>query len=155
MNASTPHAIEELSIHADAGEVRRVSVWLETVGLKHGIPAAHIGRLDLCIHEALANVIAHGGAIALTSPVCLHFDTHRNAGTGEVALTISDSGTAFDPLAARSKIRPQTLAEAKPGGLGLAMMRSNADDLIYCNREGRNRLTFVVRWTERAKDNLK
>jgi serine/threonine-protein kinase RsbW len=152
MNAFISHAIEELSIRADAGEVRSASVWLETVCLKHGVPAALIGRLDFCIHEALANVIAHGGAVALSAPVCLHFDTHRNAGTGGVALTISDAGTAFDPLAARSKVRPQTLAGAEPGGLGLAMMRSNADELSYCNFEGRNRLTFIVRWSESARN---
>jgi anti-sigma regulatory factor (Ser/Thr protein kinase) len=155
MNTFIPHAIEELSIRADADEVRRVSIWLETVGLKHGVPAEHIGRLDLCLHEALANVIAHGGAVALPAPVCLHFDTHRNEGTGQAAVTISDAGMAFDPLVARSKVRPQTLAEAKPGGLGLSMMRSNADDLSYCNREGCNHLTFVVRWAESASGQVK
>lgn len=146
--ASAADSVAELSVGADAEEAGRASAWLETVCLERGVPAEQIRRLDLCLNEALANIIAHGGPAARSSPVQLVFRVCRHADINEVALTVSDSGAAFDPLAHQSGPRPQTLAEAEPGGLGLIMMRNFSDALSYRYSEGRNQLTFSVRWAE-------
>jgi anti-sigma regulatory factor (Ser/Thr protein kinase) len=118
------------------------------VCLERSVPAEQIRRLDLCLNEALANIITHGGPAARSSPVQLVFRVRHHADINEVALTVSDSGAAFDPLTHQSSPRPQTLAEAEPGGLGLIMMRNFSDALSYHYSEGRNQLTFIVRWTK-------
>jgi anti-sigma regulatory factor (Ser/Thr protein kinase) len=138
----------EFAIRADPNELRRASAWLEQVAQEHCVPQNQVQRLELCLNEALANVITHGGTGAQASPIALRFDMYRMSGIGQAAVTVCDSGIAFDPLAAQPKPRPLTLAEAEPGGLGLAMMRSFADELSYRRSEGRNRFTFGVRWTE-------
>jgi sigma-B regulation protein RsbU (phosphoserine phosphatase) len=135
----------ELSIRADVGELRRASGWLEANGHQHGVPEEHIGRLDLCLNEALANVIAHGSA-ALEAPVLLHMTVGRCQGQYQASVTVIDSGPRFDTTTAELKAVPSCLADAEPGGLGLRMIRSLSDAQTYQYVDGLNELTFSVRW---------
>lgn len=143
--------VAELSIQADAADVRRASHWLEAAALQQRVPAEQIARLDLCLNEALANTLAHGGPSARLSEVLLHFRVHQESGVHEAAVTVSDAGIAFDPLAYQPGPRADSLEEIEPGGLGLIMMREAADDLGYLRSEGRNLLTVTVRWDEAAE----
>jgi anti-sigma regulatory factor (Ser/Thr protein kinase) len=147
MSASVPAPIAEISIPADAKEVRQASDWVGKACEERGVPAAEIGRLDICLNETLANILAHGGNTARAAPVLLRLAVHRETGAGEAELTVSDAGTAFDPLAFSSRVSPQSLAEAEPGGLGLTMIRNSADSLGYRHIDGRNHLSFSVRWS--------
>jgi len=148
MTASVVNPIAELSIAADTGEVRRASTWLEMACIEREIPPEEIRRLDLCLNEALANVIAHSGAIASSFQIRLHLNVSHDQNASEATVTIVDAGAAFDPLAVAPKPRPLTLSEAEPGGLGLLMIRSFADKVNYQYRQDRNQLTFSVLWTE-------
>ena len=142
-------SVAELSISIlHPGEVRRASTWLGQACLERKVPADQFHRLDVCLNEVLANIIAYGGAQALECPIGLRLEVHRHQGGSEANLTVCDSGTAFDPLASAPRPRPQSLADAEPGGLGLVMIRSIADKLSYGHSEGRNRLRMDVSWTE-------
>ena len=136
----------DYSIRVDSGEAWRASTWLGEAGSARGIPAETLSRLDLCVTEAVANAIDHGGAGTGASPICLRLDVRHSGSGGEATVTVSDAGNAFDPLTAPEKARAHTLAEAEPGGLGLTMLRRFADALDYSYSEGRNHLTIRVRW---------
>ncbi len=138
----------ELSILADAGQVRRASAWLKQTGDEYGVPIEQIWRLDLCLNEALANVVAHGSGTG-SVPVGLRMNVGRHLDQREASVTMTDNGPSFDTTSAEMKVRPTSLAEAEPGGLGLMMIRSFSDALAYRYLEGRNELTFTVRWSER------
>ena len=140
----------ELTIRADTREARRASTWLQSAALGEGVPREQIVRLDHCLDEALANVISHGGPAVLATAVLLRFAVRRGRGVCAAELSIVDEGLAFDPsiMPSGPTPRPASLAEANPGGLGLAMMRSFSDDLAYRRSDGRNHLTISVIWTE-------
>lgn len=125
-------------------------MWLESAALGEGVPGDQILRLDHCLDEALANVISHGGPVALTSLVLLRLVVRRGRGISTADLLIVDEGLEFDAsvLPSGPLPRPTSLAEANPGGLGLAMMRAFSDDLSYRRVDGRNHLTISVTWTE-------
>jgi serine/threonine-protein kinase RsbW len=152
MTASETQPRAELTIRADTGDARRASVWLKSAARAQAVPPEQIVRLDHCLDEALANVIAHGGPTALASPVRLQFGLRRSQGACTAELSVADAGVAFDPANARpdARPRPASLAKAKPGGLGLLMIRKFSDDLSYRRSEGRNHLTIAVSWTEAA-----
>jgi anti-sigma regulatory factor (Ser/Thr protein kinase) len=48
-----------LTIQANAVDVGRSSVWLASECEERDVPPDQILRLDLCLNEALANVINH------------------------------------------------------------------------------------------------
>ena len=150
MRGFTERAIDpvaELSINALAAEVRRASAWVEKACLERQVPVDQIARLDVCLNEVLANIIDYGGSTALSSPICLRLEVRRDHGGGEAALTVADAGAAFDPLTVSPPPRPAALADARPGGLGLTMIHSFADQLSYSHSEERNCLRIGVGWT--------
>jgi serine/threonine-protein kinase RsbW len=140
----------ELAIRAVADDVRPASEWLAQICETHGVPDTQILRLDLCLNEALANVIAHGGEQALANPVRLRLDVTRDAPTQLAVVTVCDSGPPFDTASAQPGALPLTLDDAEPGGLGLLMIRNLSDTLSYGFDNGHNELSFGVRWTEAA-----
>lgn len=148
MNAMIEVYPEELSIRAVVEDIRPASAWLEKACSERGVPSDQSFRLDLCLNEALANIISHAGSEAAQAPVCLSFVVESIGKTIQAKLFVSDAGAPFNPLTGTIKPRAETLAEAEPGGLGLNLMNCYSDDLDYEHRDGRNHLTFIVRWHE-------
>lgn len=129
-----------------AHEVRRASQWLADFAQDNSIPDAQLMRLDICLNEALANVLTHGGPLALENPVSLRITTLGNADSGYACVTLCDSGLAFDSVSARLAAPAQSLEDANPGGLGLLMLRKFSDQLSYRRHEQQNVLSFSVLW---------
>jgi anti-sigma regulatory factor (Ser/Thr protein kinase) len=144
-----PPRLDELAIGANGDEVRRASEWLNATCRRREVPQEHVERLVLCLNEALANVIVHGGASARSAPVKLTLEVSVDDGVGRAGVTVSDAGIAFDPLAVAPRALPKSLDEASGGGLGLVMIRRCSDWLDYRNEQGRNHFTFGARWSLR------
>ncbi len=147
MTSPVLDSVAKLSIRAEGSEVRRASAWVEDVCRERGVPAKEIARLDVCLNEALANILAHGNHAAVSAPVMLYLAVRGERPANEAIVTVSDAGAAFDPLGVLPRARPKSLAEVQPGGLGLQMIRNSADFLNYRYSEGRNQLSFGVRWS--------
>ncbi|MEO7744177.1 MAG: ATP-binding protein [Usitatibacter sp.] len=143
-----PRSPDELTIGATAEESRRASEWLASTCRERGVPQAQIDGLTLCLDEALSNVIAHGGKSALSEPITLRLDVAFDQPFNSVSVTLSDAGTAFDPLAAPERVPPKTLDEALPNGMGLGMIRRICNFQHYSRANGRNHLTLGMRWDE-------
>jgi anti-sigma regulatory factor (Ser/Thr protein kinase) len=136
-----------LTIQPTIADVRLASEWLARDGLAHGVPEADLGRLDLCLNEALANVLAHGAGSAAEQSIRLLLRVHsQQPAVGEASVTVLDAGPAFDPTTAVLKAQASSLTDATPGGLGLLMMRKFSDALTYHRENERNVLTVTVRW---------
>ena len=138
--------VQELSLPSEIGSVGRASVWLETVCLENSVPEKEICRLDLCLNEALANIIDHNDVANRPFTIRLNLAVNQNNINTEAVVTIYDSGIPFDPLSALPKSRPKTLAAAEPGGLGILMMRKFSDHQRYRYIAGNNQLSFSISW---------
>ncbi len=132
----------------DSAELWRASTWLKEQGAGQSVPAAQLDRLDLLLNEALANVLDHGGPGALAAPIDLSICVTHSPELGAATVTIADGGSPFNPLDHTPRPFPRTLDEAVPGGLGIPMLRSLADELGYACDDGRNQLAFTVRWAQ-------
>ena len=94
-------------------------------------------RLAVVVEEWVANIVEHGRTRA-DSVVTL---TLERTVEGEVRLSFSDAGVAFDP---------RTAADDGPnlergGGAGLALIRAWCEIESYSRRRGRNRLVLRSR----------
>jgi len=146
MSASHSRQMADLTIEADGESTRVASAWLARRASEFDVPAAQVDRLDICLNEILANIISHGD-LSVVRPlvhVVLQID-HDTAGQG-ATVTITDSGAAFNATLAQLRPRPTSLADAEPGGLGLMMIRSFSDHQSYRYSDGKNHLSFGVRW---------
>jgi len=123
-------------------ELRPLSTWAVEVARQLGCSPDKCSDVDLCLTEAVSNVIQHG--YEDDAPHVIEIEITREPGA--LAIRIEDDARPFDPLQAPGTVAT-SLDEARPGGRGIALMRSAADSASYERRDARNRLTvrFVIR----------
>jgi anti-sigma regulatory factor (Ser/Thr protein kinase) len=136
----------EIAVAADSKEFRAASERLAKACSSNGIPDEALWKLDVCLNEALANVVTHRASAAAPPAVTLRLDLELQADRAAAMLTVTDSGKSFNPLDHVTRPHPTCLEDAEPGGLGIAMMRTHADRMSYRFRDGRNELSFEVCW---------
>jgi serine/threonine-protein kinase RsbW len=140
---------QTLAIAANGDEIRRACAWLATTLRQRDVPDPQVERLELALHEVLANVLAHGGSAARAEPFHIRIEVREQATTGEAHVEVRDAGIPFDPTGAPERTPAKTLAEAQPGGLGLPLIRRCSDWMRYRREGGRNHFTFGARWPKR------
>jgi serine/threonine-protein kinase RsbW len=127
-----------LELCGDLSGLRRLAGWIEARA-QHGLSADTWFAVQLCLEEAVANIIMHGGG-AKDDRLQIAVALERNGGT--LVARIEDSGREFDPTQFPPPSVAKSLEEAKVGDLGIHLMRSFASDMHYERRDGRNRLTL-------------
>ncbi len=135
-----------LNVPPSLERIRAVSEWLQEHVRNWGAPVDVVDRLDLCLNEALANALTHGGPSVHVCPLELHLHYAESQDQHTIVLTLQDGGMAFDPTQAQVRPRARSLQDASPGGLGIQMMRSHSDDLQYHRFNNKNQLDILVRW---------
>ncbi len=142
---------EVTALHAHPSQVRLVSEWLRRCCSEADVPADQNDRLELCLNEVIANVIAHGGEAARACAMELRLEVTQHDGSGEATLVMVDSGIEFNPFAGEIKIGATSLAEVEPGGLGLLMLQRFSDSRAYRRLNGRNEISLTVIWPPRGR----
>ena len=127
-----------MELRGDFSELRRLARWFEAKA-PPGLSADTSFAVQLCLEEAVANIIMHGGGAKDDRPQ-IAIALERNGGT--LVARIEDSGREFDPTQFPPPSVAKSLEEAKVGDLGIHLMRSFASDMHYERRDGRNRLTL-------------
>ncbi len=97
-------------------------------------------RMELVLEECLMNIIWHAFDEAGENDM----DVHARVSGGELTLRFEDGGRAFDPTLAEDPKLPTSLKDAKPGGLGLMLVRKFASSVAYSRIGDRNQLTVVL-----------
>jgi anti-sigma regulatory factor (Ser/Thr protein kinase) len=145
-NGAHTEQVETLSIAASGDEIRRASEWLTIALRQRDVPDTQVDRIELVLHEVLANVLDHGGSAARAEPIHIRIEVYEKVTTGEARVGVRDSGISFDPTTAPEHTPAKTLVEAQPGGLGLPLIRRFSDWMSYRREGGRNHFMFGARW---------
>jgi serine/threonine-protein kinase RsbW len=110
--------------------------WREWAGMS-GLSADARDRGELCLNEAVANIITHGGT---SRSIAVTFERKTDA----VQMTIADDGKPFNPVTYPEADLPTTLNEASPGGRGIKILRRSASAMAYQRVDGWNALTLSL-----------
>jgi anti-sigma regulatory factor (Ser/Thr protein kinase) len=130
-----------LELRGHLSELRRLAGWIKAKA-PHELTANISFAVQLCLEEAIANIIMHGGAKDDRLEIAIELE--HNGRT--LVARIEDNGGEFDPAQFPPPLLARSLEEAKVGGLGIHLMRSFANGMHYERREGRNRL--ILRFVE-------
>lgn len=94
----------------------------------------------LALEEMITNIIKYGyddrGAHEIAVSLC--------AGGGNLRIRLEDDGHEFDPVAAPDPEKGKPLHEMKIGGLGIHLVRSMVDEIVYRRDRGRNLLDIRI-----------
>ena len=133
-------ATHRLRLRNDPGELERLGEWAEALSLTLGLTPDVAFAADLCLQEAVGNVIEH--AFADGAPHEIGVSAVR-AGRGLI-VEIEDDGRPFDPLTAPPPVQATRLEDVRIGGLGVHLIRRFATGVRYAREAGRNRLTLTI-----------
>ena len=131
-------AVLTLSVPATPAGVREAILAFEGFGRLHRLPSGTSWRVQVALDEILSNIVRHGAAAA--SAIDMTFTV--NAGQ-QVSLQIVDAAAPFNPLLAPPPDTVSPLADRKPGGLGVMLVRRLMDEASYERRDNHNH--FVMR----------
>lgn len=124
-------------LHSDLAELKRLAAWIEGWA-RQGVSSDVSFAVQLCLEEAVANVIMYGGVSAARLKIVIEIE--RNDTT--LVARVVDNGRQFDPTQVPPPSMPASLEQAKIGDLGIHLMRSFATGMHYERRDGCNRLTL-------------
>jgi serine/threonine-protein kinase RsbW len=128
--------VSRLVLRNHLAELRRLSAWIER-WTQEGVPPNVSFALQLCLEEAVANVIMYG---QIDGELKIAIELERRDRT--LVARIEDNGQPFDPTLVAPHPLPSTLKDAKIGDLGIHLVRSFASQMDYERRHGQNRLTL-------------
>jgi serine/threonine-protein kinase RsbW len=131
-----------LVLRNDFAELPRLAAWLEGCAGR-GMSSDVSFAVQLCLEEAVANVIMYGGGKDDRLEIAV--EVERNGAM--LVARVVDNGRAFDPTGVPPPAMAASLAQAKVGDLGIHLMRSFASGMHYERRDGRNRLTLRFKET--------
>lgn len=135
-------AHDRLTLRSQLADLSLVSAWVQALAARHGFSVRLSFAVDLCLEEALSNVIRHGYAGDPTQKLDIAFDIGAN---GSVSFTIEDAAPhfrPFDPEIPLAEPSATPLEEIVPGGQGIPLMRKFADSVEWQPLEKGNRLTL-------------
>lgn len=131
-------ATQQITLARDLDELARLTPWITGIAEAGGWSSALRFAVELCLEEAVSNIIRHG-VLSHGRP---EIRIALSEAEGRVTLAIEDDGQAFDPTQCAPPVPPASLAEAKPGGLGVHFLRAFAASLDYARVGSSNRLVM-------------
>jgi phosphoserine phosphatase RsbU/P len=131
-------SVETRRFANDVAELRRLSAWVRAYAGEAGLDQDLTDRVDLCLDEALINIIRHGYEDGRRDSIAVSLELVHD----RLHAVVADAGREFDPLQHPTPVAPTTLDEAPVGGFGIHLMRSFADALEYRREGERNILTL-------------
>jgi serine/threonine-protein kinase RsbW len=137
MTAMSNAGASRLVLRNDVAELERLAGWVEGF-TRQGTSADVSFAVQLCLEEAVANIIMYGGA--KDDAIVIAVELKRDYGT--LVARIEDNGRQFDPTRAPPPAPAASLEKAKVGDVGIHLMRSFANGMDYERRDGHNRLTL-------------
>ena len=131
-----------LHVPSSTENLALIREFVSTIGKQAGMDDPEIGKLELAVDEACANVIEHAYGHDATKEVIVRatFDDES------LRIDVEDTGRGFDPQSVPPAELERLVAERKSGGLGMRLMRSLMDEVRYEIEPGKkNELHMVKR----------
>lgn len=119
-----------------------------SVARRTGFTEKNASQISLAVDEALCNILCHGYDRKTDRPITIGITPVRedNGGIG-LTIVIEDEARQVDP----SAIKGRDLADIRPGGLGVHIIREVMDAATYEKRDGGGmRLTLVKKQSQPA-----
>lgn len=132
----------KITITSNPAHIRVVRTAVETFSGRNGFTQTQSHQIGLAVNEALANVIEHGyqGNTDQVIHVSVEMLTDDQFSEKGIRVIIRDFGRQVDPEC----IKGRDLDDIRPGGLGVHIMRTVMDKVVYrCLPDGGMELTML------------
>jgi len=135
-----------LALRSQLVDLALVWPWVDALAAEFAIPADSRYAIDLCLEEALSNIVRHGYRGEPDRAIFIQFIPNGRAG---LTFIIEDNAPHFASPEPREQDETSTSgselhpAELKPGGQGIRLLRRFAGSLRWEQLPNGNRLTIT------------
>jgi serine/threonine-protein kinase RsbW len=124
----------ERVFRASLSELSGAASWIESIGADLNLPESRVFAIQICLEELMSNIVRHAQgshprSLDPTKPILISITV--NAFEDRITLTVEDNGAPFNVAEAPAKGIDQPLDKLQPGGLGIQLIKSFADNLEY------------------------
>lgn len=119
---------DRLILASRLSEISKVVKWVEDLASRYAISDRIQLSINLCLEEALSNVIRHGYGEAAERAICIEFTMPQLA---FFVFTVEDEAPRFNPLDGPELSALHPDQEFRVGGQGIRLLRRSADLLEY------------------------
>jgi serine/threonine-protein kinase RsbW len=126
-----------LELESQLIELSRVPDWVGELSDRYGLTEETRFAVNLCLEEALANLVLHGYQNEPGHPIVIR----SFVSGGSLFFAIEDQAPPFAPVDP-GKPEPVDLATMQPGGNGIRLIHRFAGSVAYEQLPGGNRLTL-------------
>ena len=116
-----------LQVPSSTENLAMIREFVVGVGGQAGLVEAEIGKLELAVDEACANVIEHAYGHDLSKDVTVRASFDNDA----LRIAVIDEGQGFDPGTVTQSELDELVQQRKSGGLGLRLIRTLMDEVQY------------------------
>jgi anti-sigma regulatory factor (Ser/Thr protein kinase) len=114
--------------------------FVRTCAAQHRASERCIYNAELVFEEMFTNIVRHGTGGRGERQIVVRVSTDGQ----DLLLEFEDDGPEFDPTRAASPVAPASIAEARVGGLGIALVRKVASRMRYARHADRNALSISL-----------
>ena len=123
-------------------ELARLSEAIEELGEAEDWPFDLVFQINLVLEELVVNIVNHGHDGDPDHEIEIAFTSEADA----LTIELIDHGRAFNPLDDAPEPDLDSEVEDRPiGGLGIHLVRTAIDAMIYKRENGKNHLTLIKR----------
>jgi anti-sigma regulatory factor (Ser/Thr protein kinase) len=130
---------EILNLKSRVSELAQIPPWIERLALRFSIPESTQFAMNLCLEEALSNVIWHGYSGQPDHSIAVHF---ASPGEDYFVFVVEDQAPPFNPVDSPELPSLNERENNDIGGQGIRLLRRFADSLEYQATPTGNRLSI-------------
>ena len=116
-----------LQVPSSTENLALIREFVSSAAKQAGFNDKEIGRLELAVDEACANVIEHAYGHDANKEVIVRAKLDEN----ELSIDIEDTGKGFDPTTINQEELEQLISKRRTGGLGMRLMKTLMDEVRY------------------------
>lgn len=131
----------DIRILSTPGHLPVVRAAMEKVCEMAGLDSDAAGHVVLSVDEALANIIRHAYDNAADQPIEVSIQVTGRPPERTLRIRLRDYGRVVDP----AEIRSRDLADIRPGGLGVHIIKECMDGMEYRPAEGGGTLLTLTK----------
>ena len=136
-----------LQVPSSTENLALIREFVGNVGVQAGLDETDIGKVELAVDEACANVIEHAYGHDTSKEVMIRASFDDEA----LRIHVEDTGRGFDPDSVQPEEIERLVAERKSGGLGMRLMKQLMDEVRYEIEPGRKNELHMMKRIKKPK----
>lgn len=130
-----------LQVPSSTENLALIREFVSSTASQAGFTENEVGKLELAVDEACANVIEHAYGHDVSKEVVVRVRLNEEA----LNIDIEDTGSGFDPDSVNQEELEQLISKRKTGGLGMRLMKTLMDEVHYEIEPGKKNALHLMK----------